>query len=159
MTILFLVFEFVREKSLHINVPHSWIIRVLQLYKISPVIINFIAATIPLWRTRLTLHHANGTISAPEIQICCGIFQGDSFSPLIFCVGLFPLSRILNQAKLGFQLKQEKISHLLYIDDLKVYTRNEEELEQAKKLVEKFSNDINMTFGLDKCAVLTLKNG
>ena len=27
------------------------------------------------------------------------------------------------------------------------------------KLVEKFSNDINMTFGLDKCAVLTLKNG
>eukprot|EP00957_Ditylum_brightwellii_P104675 7976683-Ditylum_brightwellii.AAC.1 len=27
------------------------------------------------------------------------------------------------------------------------------------KLLEKFSNDINMTFGLDKCAVLTLKNG
>eukprot|EP00957_Ditylum_brightwellii_P198490 15127626-Ditylum_brightwellii.AAC.1 len=27
------------------------------------------------------------------------------------------------------------------------------------KLVEKFSNNINMTFGLDKCAVLTLKNG
>eukprot|EP00957_Ditylum_brightwellii_P159811 12164326-Ditylum_brightwellii.AAC.1 len=26
------------------------------------------------------------------------------------------------------------------------------------KLVEKFSNDINMTFGLEKCAVLTLKN-
>eukprot|EP00957_Ditylum_brightwellii_P174757 13306039-Ditylum_brightwellii.AAC.1 len=27
------------------------------------------------------------------------------------------------------------------------------------KLVEKFSNSINMTFGLDKCAALTLKNG
>eukprot|EP00957_Ditylum_brightwellii_P154316 11743417-Ditylum_brightwellii.AAC.1 len=27
------------------------------------------------------------------------------------------------------------------------------------KLVEQFSNDINMSFGLDKCAVLTLKNG
>eukprot|EP00957_Ditylum_brightwellii_P038795 2932150-Ditylum_brightwellii.AAC.1 len=27
------------------------------------------------------------------------------------------------------------------------------------KLVEKFSNDINMTFDLDKCAVLTLRNG
>eukprot|EP00957_Ditylum_brightwellii_P201149 15324269-Ditylum_brightwellii.AAC.1 len=26
------------------------------------------------------------------------------------------------------------------------------------KLVEKISNDINMTFGLDKCAVLTFKN-
>eukprot|EP00957_Ditylum_brightwellii_P041921 3175288-Ditylum_brightwellii.AAC.1 len=27
------------------------------------------------------------------------------------------------------------------------------------KLVEKFINNINMTFGLDKCAVPTLKNG
>eukprot|EP00957_Ditylum_brightwellii_P072417 5503456-Ditylum_brightwellii.AAC.1 len=27
------------------------------------------------------------------------------------------------------------------------------------KVVQKFSNDINMTFGLDKCAVFTLKNG
>eukprot|EP00957_Ditylum_brightwellii_P105943 8080906-Ditylum_brightwellii.AAC.1 len=27
------------------------------------------------------------------------------------------------------------------------------------KLVEQFSNEINMSFGLDKCAVLTLKNG
>eukprot|EP00957_Ditylum_brightwellii_P091321 6953585-Ditylum_brightwellii.AAC.1 len=33
------------------SVPHSWIVRVLQLYKIDPVIINFISETIQLWHT------------------------------------------------------------------------------------------------------------
>mmetsp|Transcript_36211 Transcript_36211/g.53028 ORF Transcript_36211/g.53028 Transcript_36211/m.53028 type:complete len:519 (-) Transcript_36211:412-1968(-) len=141
------------------SIPHSWIVRVLKLYKVDPVIITFLETTIKLWRTRLVLHHATGSIETGEIYITCGIFQGDSFSPLIFCVALFPLSHILNRAKLGFRLKKNRISHLLYIDDLKIYTANEEELQRALQIVEEFSNDINMSFGLDKCAILVIKNG
>eukprot|EP00957_Ditylum_brightwellii_P199810 15232549-Ditylum_brightwellii.AAC.1 len=136
-----------------------YIICVLKLYKIDPIIIFFIEVNIPLWQTKLSLHHAGGIITTPEIYICSDIFQGDSFSPLIFCVGLFPLSRILNQAKVGFQLKKFKISHLLYIDDLKVYAKNEEELERIMKIVGQFSDNINMTFGLNKCTILYIKNG
>eukprot|EP00957_Ditylum_brightwellii_P033695 2553871-Ditylum_brightwellii.AAC.1 len=51
------------------------------------------------------------------------------------------------------------ISHLLYIDDLKLYARNEEELKCALQIVEDFSNGINITFGLDKCAILLITNG
>eukprot|EP00957_Ditylum_brightwellii_P183935 14010436-Ditylum_brightwellii.AAC.1 len=54
------------------------------------------------------------------------------------------------------QNRKNKISHLLYIDDLKLYARNEEELRRALKFVENFSGDINMTFGLDKCAILLI---
>eukprot|EP00957_Ditylum_brightwellii_P198282 15109297-Ditylum_brightwellii.AAC.1 len=74
-------------------------------------------------------------------------------------MALFPLSHILNQAKLGFVLKEHKISHLLYINDLKLYTRNEEELIKALQIVEDFSDNINMIFGLDKCAILLIVNG
>eukprot|EP00957_Ditylum_brightwellii_P211467 15366198-Ditylum_brightwellii.AAC.3 len=85
--------------------------------------------------------------------------KGDSSSPLIFCMALFPFSHILNRAALGFILCKNKISHLLYIDNLKLYARNKEELCHALQIVEDFSRDINMSFGLDKCAILLIKNG
>eukprot|EP00957_Ditylum_brightwellii_P040468 3062814-Ditylum_brightwellii.AAC.1 len=73
-------------------------------------------------------------------------------------MALVPLSHILNRAKLGFVLQKQKISHLLYIDNLKLYAQNEEELRRAPKIAEDFSDDINMKFGLDKCAILLITN-
>eukprot|EP00957_Ditylum_brightwellii_P211253 15365955-Ditylum_brightwellii.AAC.1 len=96
---------------------------------------------------------ADGTIKTEEITITCGIFQGNTFSPLIFCMALFPLYHILNRAQLGFFLPKQRIFHL------KLYAQNEEELKHALQIAEDFSNDINMTFGLDKCAILLITNG
>eukprot|EP00957_Ditylum_brightwellii_P000551 42718-Ditylum_brightwellii.AAC.1 len=56
-------------------------------------------------------------------------------------------------------MEKIKIFHLLYIDDLKVYVKNEEELEYVIKIVEQFSSDINMTFGPDKCTILYILKG
>jgi hypothetical protein len=36
------------------------------------------------WRTRLHVHTENKLIEMEEIEIQCGIFQGDSLSPLLF---------------------------------------------------------------------------
>eukprot|EP00957_Ditylum_brightwellii_P066816 5070685-Ditylum_brightwellii.AAC.1 len=48
---------------------------------------------------------------------------------------------------------------IFYIDDLKVYARNDEGLERCQKLIKRFSDDIGMKFGLDKCALLTIVEG
>ena len=45
------------------------------------------------------------------------------------------------------------------MDDLKLYGRSEQELESLIDVVRVFSGDIGMEFGLDKCAVLVLKQG
>jgi len=45
-----------------------------------------------------------------------------------------------------------KISHLLYMDDLKLIAKSEEELQKQIQTVKNFSDDINMEFGLEKCA-------
>ena len=52
-----------------------------------------------------------------------------------------------------------EISHLLYIDDLKLYSKTETELESLLNTVRIFSNDINEEFGLEKCATLTIYRG
>uniref|UniRef100_A0A8C4Q1E9 creatine kinase n=1 Tax=Eptatretus burgeri TaxID=7764 RepID=A0A8C4Q1E9_EPTBU len=45
-----------------------------------------------------------------------------------------------------------KVTRLLYMDDLKLFAPKDEKLLQQLKLVKWYSDDINMEFGLDKCA-------
>jgi hypothetical protein len=51
------------------------------------------------------------------------------------------------------------MNHLLYIDDLKLIGRSEEELGNEIRIVKAFSDDIKMKFGLEKCARISSKNG
>ena len=45
------------------------------------------------------------------------------------------------------------------MDDLKLYGKNQDEVDALLGLVQEYSNDIGMEFGMDKCAVLGIKNG
>ena len=58
-------------------------------------------------------------------------FQGDALSPLLFINALMPLNHILRKCTAGYKLSrsQEKINHLMYIDDIKLFAKNEKELE------------------------------
>jgi hypothetical protein len=49
--------------------------------------------------------------------------------------------------------------HLLYMDDLKLIGRSEEELTNEIQIVKTLSNDIKIKFGLEKCARICLKSG
>ena len=88
-----------------------------------------------------------------------GIFQGDSLSPLLFVIILIPLTHILRKASPGYEFasSKEKINHLLYMDDLKLYSKTEKALDSLIQTVRIFSNDIKMEFGIEKCAILVLK--
>jgi hypothetical protein len=83
------------------------------------------------------------------IKINRGIFQGDSLSPLLFCIVLIPLTHKLNRSKCGYQVygTERKINHLLYMDDLKLIGRSEEELRNEIKIVKTFSDGIKIKFG------------
>ena len=45
------------------------------------------------------------------------------------------------------------------MDDLKLYGKNHSEIESLLHSVEIFSSDIQMCFGISKCAYLGLKRG
>ena len=100
-------------------------------------------------------------MQSQPIQIQRGIFQGDSLSPSLFCIALTPLTNELNRADCGYQVHgtKRKISHLFHMDDLKLLGRNENDLKNEMKIVQTISKDINMNFGLEKCARICLKRG
>ena len=51
-----------------------------------------------------------------------------------------------------------KVTYLLYMDDIKLFTPNDKKLADQLKLVNQYS-DIRMEFGLDKCAKCTFVQG
>ena len=54
---------------------------------------------------------------------------------------------------------QEKINHLMYMDDIKLFAKNEKELETLIHTVRIYCRDIGMEFGIEKCAMLVMKSG
>ena len=138
-------------------VPHSWILKCLDMFKVADNIKVLLTNSMTNWKTELTA----GGVSLGEVKVKRGIFQGDSLSPLLFVISLIPMSFILRRVKAGYELGKEEISvnHLLYMDDLKLFGRNEKELDMLVNTVRVFSNDICMQFGVSKCGVLVMKRG
>ena len=109
----------------------------------------------------------NSTIKTRLMQIERGIVQGDSLSPLLFCMALNPLSKELNRTGYGYRMttghgetaKHQLISHLLYMYDLKLYGRKSDQLDGLLDTVRIFSDNIQMKFGLDRCAVAHFLDG
>jgi len=77
--------------------------------------------------------HTEGKITETEdLDIQRGIFQGDSLSPMLFCISLIPLTQQLNKSNTGYEGHKTKteVSHSLYTDDLKLMGKTEEELQK-----------------------------
>ena len=74
------------------------------------------------------------------------------------CYFAYPLCLNLTSelATSGYRYKisntSTPISNLFYMDNLKLYSKNEQEQFGELKTVKQFSDDIGMEFGLEKCA-------
>ena len=79
----------------------------------------------------------------------------------MFVLALILLSLILRKAKAAYEFSEskEKINHLLFMDDLKLYSRSEKGLESLVQTVCVFRKDIGMEFGIEKRPTLVRKKG
>ena len=120
-------------------------------------LIDFIKKSMGSWRTNL---FSNGKLLG-TVDINRGIFQGDSFSPLLFVIALIPLTYVLRETRMGYQLEKNgpKISHMLFMDDLKLFGKTDNEIDSLVQTVHQWSADIKMEFGISKCAAVALKRG
>ena len=96
-----------------------------------------------------------------EVNVKKEVFQGDSQLPLLFILSMVLLFFIFKKVNACYkwEKKEYKLNHLLFIDDLKVYAKNEEQTNTIKRTVHMFSPKIGMEFGIKKCGIFTIKRG
>ena len=159
-------------------VPYSCVKECLDLFGVAENIKTLLVNSME--KPRVMLCAGNSELG--EVDIKRGIFPGDSLSPIVFPLALTPLSLILRKAKAAnivfplaltplslilrkakaayeFSGSRNKIIHLLFMDDLKLYSRNEKELDSLVQTIYIFSKDIEMEFGIEKCTMLVIEKG
>jgi hypothetical protein len=67
-----------------------------------------------------------------------------------------PLTNLLNSTGYGFNIRLNnttlsKLNHLLYMDDIKLYASKKNHILSLLTITKNFSNDIGMSYGIDKC--------
>ena len=79
----------------------------------------------------------------------------------MFVLALIPLNMILTKANAAYEFSEskEKINHLLFMDDLKLYSRREKGLGSLVQTVLVFSEDIGIELVIEKCAILVIEKG
>ena len=92
--------------------PRSWIEKFLETFKISPVLRNFLSQSMRMWKTISVLSNVENT------------FQGDSLSPILFCVTLIPLSKLLNNTGYDYKIYDNTINHLFYMGNRQLFAKN-----------------------------------
>ena len=114
------------------------------MYKISHEVINFIEKTMKTLKVELTA----GVKSLVETKIQRGIFQGHALSPLLFIIAMMPLNQIVRKCTAGYTLSrpQKNINHLMYIEDIKLFVKNETEQKTLIQAVKVYIQDIGMEF-------------
>ena len=101
------------------------------------------------------LLNSNGS-NLCEVDVNRGIFQGDRLSPLIFVICMIHLSLLLRKKKASYDWgrKEFKLNHLLFMDDLKLFAKSDDQIDSLVQTVFTFSEDTGMEFGLKKCGVV-----
>ena len=153
------------------SVPHSSIIKSLKLAKIPDEILEVIKMLMCKWRVKIHLYGETDSIETSEIKYYKGIIQGDMLSLILFILSVNQLSFILHKEE-GYKLGKKKeqgehkqetektrtnLSHLFFVDDIKLYGRTLEMMRTLLEIVTQFSHDVRMKFGEDKCAYQCIK--
>ena len=127
------------------------------MYKLSHEVIKFIEKTMKTMKVELTARER--IIAKAKVQR--SIFQGDVLSPLLFIIAMIPVNHILGKCTVRYKLikPQEKINHVLYMDDIKLFAKNEKELETLIHAVRIYNQDIEMEFGIEKWAMQVMQSG
>ena len=91
------------------------------------------------------------------------MLQGDLLSVILFILAFNPLSFLLNKCD-GYQMgapgnRDKTITHLSFVDDMKLYAGSRETLVKQLDVVSTFSKDVGMSFGEDKCAYVYVEKG
>ena len=142
------------------RVPQDWLQFVLMDINPPAVVTHVVGELVRLWQTVFFVGAGKDAVQV-ELKYRRGLFQGDSLSPLLYCLSIAPLSTALRSSGGGFRLEHGDtlVSHLCFMDDVKVFAKDSKQLGELLGVVDRVSESIGMKLGLRKCAVAHIERG
>lgn len=139
------------------SIPHSLLHHCLETANVHPHIRKFIQNIMTGWATTFEWKNGGRDKCTCFVQVRNGLLQGDSLSPLAFCLCVAPVSYALNRELPRVRTSEKSdyivdLNHQFYMDDLKIYARTYEDLNHALEVVKRASTGLGLTINPSKCA-------
>ena len=140
------------------SISHDYLKWLLRAAGVSTEVLVLVSRLMSRWKTVI----GKGT-GAREIRVRSGVFQGDSLSPLLFCLCVSPISYALREKcdHVGVIVKagkgeEERVNHMFYVDDLKIYSGSVELVLEVIKKVEQLAETFGLKLNASKSAVRSI---
>ena len=158
-----LAVAFYDYKKAYDKVNHDWMIRVYEWIGIPRNVIRLIQELMSKWKTRLEIWNGSEKMTSRWIGILCGFLQGDSYSPVGFCISEISICILLQNSR-GYRMGEQdshvvKRTHNLFVDNLKIYQENHEARDIVNEIIVQASHDTGACYEVSKCAQFIFKNG
>ena len=143
------------------SVDHHWLIDMFNLHRFPLWCSEVMQKLSTSWSTRIMAKTENDLETSDTIQFKKGLPQGEALCPLFFTLCLNPIAWKLRAAE-GYKLTKtisQKVTHLLYVDDLKVYAPSENNLQRMMENVKDGMECLGLKWNEKKCAVMHVKRG
>ena len=149
------------------SVSHAFIKHMLGVLKVNSRIRRLLNSMMGKWTVKYEAQTETGLRRSKPLKVRNGVLQGDTLSPLIFCLSISGIADALNRqipmyetaTSAGNTGNTLKLNHILYVDDGKLLARNQSDLEKAIKLVDVESRAIGLRLNADKCAIAVFGDG
>ena len=143
------------------SVSHPWLFRCLESHGNPVVLIDFIKNIVKTWEISIEINTKNGEEKIETIKVNRGILQGDSFCVTLFIMSVKPLAWYIRSTEV-YNItcqRNEKITHSLYVDDLKTYHKLRNKAAVMNTTIKSMFRDVGFEWGLQKCAAVEVNRG
>lgn len=145
------------------SIPHSYILWILKSIGIDGNIISLLSGLMDRWELSFVGFVKGRFRTSRPLKVLNGVLQGDTLSPLLFCLSVSPISHYLNTnlrkyttstGTIGGALTDRSLSInlLYYVDDLVIYIPEAVDLDQAVKDIELYAKDFGCRLNASKSA-------
>ena len=143
------------------SVSHSFLVEILKIHRLPEKIVKVVENIICKWNIVLMIPIKERTIESRVIKLRNGELQGDTFCPNLYTLCNNPLSWLIRSFK-GYMMStpiKEKITHTLFIDDLKIYADSVTSALLVLNMIKPRMLDCGLEWNKKKCKGCFLKKG
>ena len=148
-------------KKAYDTLSHTWVKKMLAVHRFPMKLQAVLGKIMDSWNTVLVVPLQNENITSPPIKITNGVLQGDVISGNLFTLSLNPVSWELRRYN-GYKLSKPmnfNITHLFFMDDLKIYSKSENELKIVLNDIKIKMEDSGLKWNSKKCKIINIRRG
>ena len=145
-------FGFLDIEKAYDRVDRGILLGLLEKIGIPERIVSIIGSMYTDTRSKYKL----GDMHTDYVELGRGVRQGCTLSPLLFNLYTEELMHRVKRVGNGIQIGDEKLSILMYADDIVIMTESREDMQECLNAVETYANDFKVKFGAAKSQVLVV---